>query len=384
MQCLTKFVHLTFLSLFLLELVFVSPARAQGDLCAVAKDLTVQGLEQVKSGSTNEVQDGLQLLKHANDVCISFGDAWYYRALFEKRLGQTARTNYSLSKAKFFGSEAMDQGLDPFALATGGPVETAEPGTLREKWALVVGISNFQDRHLPHLNFAGKDAMDFAAFLTDPNAGRFKADNVHTLAGDVSTKQLKMELNWLARSAQPDDLVVVFIGSHGTARNKDTADVNYIATSDTELEPEDNLFATSIPLVEISDIVRTRIKARRTVILLDTCHSGAAAATAEGRADSSASQAALDRIRQGYGRVILTSSQADELSYEGRPYANGYFTHFLIEALRKDNHSSIEQVYAEVRDGVSRAAQSVHGRQTPVLSHSDNGTQIVINAPAGK
>jgi uncharacterized caspase-like protein len=291
-----------------------------------------------------------------------------------------------------YGSEAMDQDADPFQLATtAGAPKTAE-GPIHEKWALVVGISKFQDKHLGRLNFASKDAKDFAAVLVDPSAGRFKPSNVHSLVdGEVTTRQLKQELNWLARSANdPNDLVVIFLATHGTPRNKDTAEVNYIATSDTEVEPEDNLFATALPMVQISDIVRSRIKAQRTVVLLDTCHSGAAAADSVARAaslvsDSSASSDTLDRIRQGTGRAILTSSSPEEKSYEGQPYSNGYFTHFLLEGLRKNGgQDSIEQIYATLKLGVSKAANSIQRKQTPVFSHSEHGAEIVIGAsPSG-
>ena len=331
-------------------------------------------------------------MKHATEVCISNGDAWYYRSVFEKERGQPGNVQYALDKAKKFGSEAMEQGANPFHLATGGPAgadaaTTAEP--LGEKWALVVGISKFQDKHLPRLNFASKDAKDFSSLLLDPGVGRFKASNVHALTeGQVTAKELKIELNWLARSAQPNDLVVIFLSSHGTPRNRDTAEVNYIATSETETEPEDNLFATAFPMVEISDVVRTRIKAQRTVILLDTCHSGAAVGNLQVRGaamkDAAASDKALDRIRQGVGRAIVTSSSPEEQSYEGKPFDNGYFTHFLLEALRKGKgNDSIEQVYASVKQNVSKAAGSIQRKQTPVLSKSERGEEIVIGAASG-
>src|SRR5215471_1517486 len=57
--------------------------------CGVARDFMVQGLERIKTASNSEVADGLQLLKHANEVCTSLGDAWYYRSVFERRLNQT-------------------------------------------------------------------------------------------------------------------------------------------------------------------------------------------------------------------------------------------------------------------------------------------------------
>jgi hypothetical protein len=364
--------------------------REEQEKLNLSKDVVVQALEQVKTGTKKEAEDGLQLLKHAAEICINNGDAWYYRAVFEKERGQPANAPYALDKAKRFGSEAMDQGLNPFHLATapppGAPVTTTVLEPLGEKWALVVGISKFQDKHLPHLNFTSKDAKDFSAYLLDPKLGRFKAENVHSFTeGEVTTKQLKMELNWLARSAQPADMVVIFLSSHGTPRSRDTADVNYIATSDTETEPEDNLFGSSIPLTDISDIVRSRIKAKRTVILLDTCHSGAAIKTAQsGMKDASPSEDAVDRIRQGVGRAILTSSSPEEQSYEGKPYDNGYFTHFLLEALRHNNgNDTIEQVYASLKQNVSKAAASIQRKQTPVFNKSEHGNEIVLGAKPG-
>ena len=370
-------------------LALLTTGTAAQDQCNLAKDLVVQALERVKTGTKDEAEDGLQLLKHATEVCINNGDAWYYRSVFEKERGQPGNVQYALDKAKKFGSEAMEQGANPFHLATGTSAgdTNVSAGPLGEKWALVVGISKFQDKHLPRLNFASKDAKDFSTLLLDSKAGRFKASNVHALTeGQVTARELKMELNWLARNAQLNDLVVIFLSSHGTPRNRDTAEVNYIATSETETEPEDNLYATALPMVEISDVVRTRIKAQRTVILLDTCHSGAAVGSLQGRGavavkDSSASGTALDRIRQGVGRAIVTSSSPEEQSYEGKPYENGYFTHFLLEALRKNNgYDSIEEVYASLKQNVSKAAGTIQRKQTPVLSRSEHGAEIVIGA----
>jgi hypothetical protein len=372
-----------------LAFLFLSQVAAQ-EQCNLAKDLVVQSLERIKMGTNEEAGDGLQLLKHATEVCINSGDAWYYRSLFEKKLGQASKADYSLKKAKMFSSEAMDAGADPFVLSTGPHAGTFAPGPVHEKWALVVGISKFQDSRLHRLNFASKDAKDFAAVLLDPKIGRFQASHVHSLAdGEVTTRQLKQELNWLARSASdPNDLVVIFLSSHGTPRSIDTAEVNYIATSDTEVIPEDSLFATALPMVEVSDIVRSRIKARRTVIFLDTCHSGAAIGNPNvsqpGPADSSASLAALDRLRQGVGRAIVTSSATDEQSYEGTPFANGYFTHFLLEALQKNGgQDSIEQIYGYLKQSVAKAAGAIQRKQNPAFSRSEHGEEIVIGAPAG-
>ena len=392
--------------LLLLVISAVAPsARAQGDRCGVSKDFEFQALEQIKTGAQSEVEDGLQLLKQATEVCASFGDAWYYRSLFERKLGQTPKANYSLDKAKLFGSQAMDDGANPFVLAAPPrPGETKLP-PVRNKWALVVGISQFSDTRLS-LQYTTKDARDFAAALADPKVGRFPAANVHVLGEtEVPTSRFKEELNWLARSAQEDDLVVIFVATHGTSRTDDTAEVNYIVTSDTDLSSQDKLFGSALGMVELSDIVRSRIKARRTVILLDTCHSGGALSTskerAAGLADSAPSTQALDRIRQGVGRAILTSSQEEQFSYEGAPFQNGYFTHFLLEALRQNNGmNTVQQDYDYVKEQLPKAvaarvqtsrgvrlkdnapaAASQPATQVPALSSSELGGDIVLGAP---
>ncbi len=115
----------------------VAHGGAQGpdqEQCNLSKDLVVQALERVKSGTKDEAEDGLQLLKHATEVCINNGDAWYYRSVFEKERGQPGNVQYALDKAKKFGSEAMEQGANPFHLATGGAAggaATADGGTVK-------------------------------------------------------------------------------------------------------------------------------------------------------------------------------------------------------------------------------------------------------------
>ncbi|HEY4740616.1 MAG TPA: caspase family protein [Candidatus Acidoferrales bacterium] len=387
----------TLLSAAVLLLAFFPiSAFAQGVKCGAAKDLVVQGLEHIKTGTEPEIADGLQLLKHANEVCPTYGDAWYYRSLFEAKLGHAPNASYALGKAKLFGSDAMNENANPFILAAPVQPGKTELSPVREKWALAIGISRFNERGLD-LAYTSKDAKDFATLLQDPNAGRFKPSNVHVLSEKVTTRQLKEELNWLARMAQEDDLVVIFLASHGTARSMDTADVNYVVTTDTELQPQDSLFATSLAMVDLSDIVRSRIKARRTVILLDTCHSGAATVATKERAlaDSAPSRGALERISQGLGRAIVASSSEDQVSYEGAPYQNGYFTHFLLDALRQNGGmNNIEQVFAYVKEQVSKAVAarnagnrgvSAEGQsgitppgQTPVLDTSELGNGIVL------
>jgi len=162
--------------------------------------------------------------------------------------------------------------------------------------------------------------------------------------------------------------------------------VNYIVTNDTEIRPRDDLFATALPIVEVTQVVRSRIRARRTLVLLDTCHSGAATAGAqrltEDVGESSVSSETLDAIRQGFGRAVIASSQAGQKSFENDEAKNGYFTYYLLQAMKKrKGQDSIDKVYvyAYVADGVSKGvAAKFQMQQTPVLSQSEQGAEIVL------
>ena len=383
LKSLLKCRHAMASYIFLATLLFTPVSSRAQERCGAARDLMFQALERVSTGANNEIDNGLQLLKRAIALCTTLGDAWYYRSLFERKLN-SGKADYALSKATLLGSEAMDEHLDPFHLAAspGGHQGKGAGGAPRQKWALVIGISKFTDAHVPQLAYAGKDAQDFAAVLQDPQVGRFQPDHVHTLLNaEATTRKIKSELNWLARNAQADDLVVIFVATHGSPREFDSRDVNYIVTSDTAIKPQDELFATALGMVELTQVVRSRILALRTVIFLDTCHSGAATKAA-GVVESSVATGTLDSIRQGVGRAIITSSGAGESSYENSDAQNGYFTFYLLQALRQSKGmDSIQKLYSYVHDQVSGSVETKYKlHQNPVLSQSEGNDQIVIGA----
>ena len=222
------------LTLLLLLASAIAPAQER---CGIAKDLMIRALERLSTvnAPASEVEDGVQLLKRASSECASLGDAWYYRSLFEKKVGHQNLADFALRQAKLVGSQAMDNKADPFHLAAPPrPGEKPNPA-VHDKWALVVGISRFKDPTVPKLTYTAPDAEAFAAALKDPMFGKFKPDHVHLVTGEGATRDKIMEeLNWMARMAGEEDLLVVYISGHGSSRNQDIADASYVITYDTE------------------------------------------------------------------------------------------------------------------------------------------------------
>jgi len=388
----------------------VSPRLiAEGIRCGAGQDLVVQALERITPQSGNDAfQDALELLKHAVSECPELGDAWYYRSLVERRLGHTALANYAMDKARFNGSDALNDSLNPLELSTPAsrgfetdqgttPVPTAppvRPGPVQQKWALIVGIGQFTDVQIPRLNFTTADAKSFAVALEDPSIGGFPADNVHVLTdGQATTKNIKEELNWIARHAQPNDLVVIYVATHGTPRTMDSAGgANYLVTYDTEIYKgssfdEDSMYATAYPMVDLANAVATRMKALRTAVFLDTCYSGGAAAAdsaaAAGKLTSSApSQTMLTHMIEGTGRIVMAASEVNEESLESNQFGHGYFTYYLLQALKKGKgETPLSEVYATVAQDVSQSVSAKGMHQHPVMDRSSANADFALRSP---
>jgi len=372
-----------------LPVIFALLAAANGQgRCAVGQDLVMQMLERVHPGSNaSTMQDGVELLKHAISECPTLGDAWYYRSLLERRLGNARLADYALTKAQDNDSSAYKQNLDPFTLST--RPNAPPPAQVRDKWALIVGISTFQQPQIEKLGikFTTTDAGDLARLLKDPAVGRFKPDHVVTLTDrQATTIGIKERLNWLARMAGPDDLVLVYFATHGSARDMDTANASYIVTYDTNVganfDNQDALFATGLGMAEVASIVASRIHAQRAVVVLDTCYSGGTGAGGKGllTPGSAVSRDTMELMKQGAGRVVLSASQGDQEALGDPTLAGGHgiFTYYLMDALKRSKgQDTIAAMFPYIRQQVEARAR---GAQTPVMSQSDRGDQIVIGA----
>jgi uncharacterized caspase-like protein len=245
------------------------------------------------------------------------------------------------------------------------------------KWALVVGVGQFQNPRL-NLRYTRNDAQSVADLLRDPAYGRFAAGQVRLIADSEATAvNIRAGLNWLARSSTPDDMAVIYIATHGTAREQDAAGASYVAAYDTDVDSLDGLYSTAIPMVEITTVVRTRIKALKVAVILDTCHSqGALAQTVT--IPQSVSPQTLDRIREGTGRVILAASRTEESSYEVARYGHGLFTYYLLEGLKQQKDTPLDKLYPWIADQVSREAGANGWKQHPVFSASDDVSPVVL------
>ena len=244
-----------------------------------------------------------------------------------------------------------------------------------DKWALVVGISKFSDPSL-NLRYPAKDAQDFYNYLI--TKGNFAKDHVRLLLNEKATKENILDQlgdSWLPRAALPDDLVVIFISSHGSSSDADIRGVNYVVAHNTNPA---KLFTTGIPMQHLADTIRERVHSDRVLVVLDTCHAGGAS---ESKGIVRQANADAATIAQGSGQLVICSSDKNQTSWESKQYPNSVFTRSLIEGLQKQGSSSdVSDVFNFVKDKVQQEVVQERGvLQTPVLESSKwTGKDLVI------
>ncbi len=246
---------------------------------------------------------------------------------------------------------------------------------VKDKWAVVIGVSSFADPRI-NLRYASKDAEDFKEFLI--NKCHFANDHVKLLTNEAATKDRILDVlgdSWLPRVSLPDDLVVIFISTHGSPASMDVMGVNYLVAYDTS---PDKLFTTGIPLQRLADTIKERVHAKRVLVILDTCFSGSASATKalirSGNVDAMA-------VAQGTGHVVICSSSKSEVSWESKKYKNGVFTHTLMDTLlAKGESTKLAEAFTQLKDSVQQQVASERGvLQTPVLEASRwKGNDLVL------
>lgn len=255
------------------------------------------------------------------------------------------------------------------------------PGGAAARAALVIAVDSYLDEGLRQLRAPAADASTFGAVLGDPELGGFEVTSL--LNGTAHEVRLAV-VEFLA-DRHPDDVALVYLSCHGLV---DARRRLYFAARDTL---KDRLSATGVESHWLLDQLE-ECRARRQIVILDCCFSGAFARGTKGDGDLGLGERFLG---QGRGRVVLTASRGTEYSFEGSPIPGSavpgsVFTNALVTGIRTgeadadgDGFISVDDAYAYAFDEmrVSGAEQTpqrwLYGAEGSILlarSPSVSGT----------
>jgi WD40 repeat protein len=239
---------------------------------------------------------------------------------------------------------------------------------------LAIGINAYIDRgwtppgadgaiKFAPLKLAVNDAKAFAAALRKAGVGQYADVKVtEALDAGASLRALDQAIDRIAAEVRPRDTFVLFAAAHGTSE----AGHFYLIPQDYQGGP-DALTRGAVGQERLQDWIANRIKAKKALILLDTCESGAlVGGFLRSRTDLPASETAVGRLNEATGRPVLTAAAQGEPAFEGYE-GHGVFTWALLDALRNGDRNGngvieLNELAAHVQDQVPKISAKLNGR----------------------
>ena len=221
-------------------------------------------------------------------------------------------------------------------------------------YALLVGISSFQDPNINPLSYAHKDAIELTRLLESPRAGAIPAENIVTLTNEKATRgaiQSAIETHLKGRAGK-NDTILLFIASHGAMVPIKEKPRGFIVAYDSN--PQD-LASSGIPMDDIRKLFETQLsEVKRLYLYVDVCHAGNVGVI-EGKVDEKITVGSM--VSQEVQMFGMLAAQKGQVAYEGVNYGGGHgaFSYFLMRALNGD-----ADIDGDGKVGMSELADYVH------------------------
>lgn len=210
--------------------------------------------------------------------------------------------------------------------------QTAVNTESKNTYAVVVGISDYQDPTIPDLKYADKDAKAFADFLKSPAGGRLDDDHLKLLLNkDATLGQFASSLDWLMEICKEGDRALIYFSGHGDVERKTVSQPGFLLCWDApgRVYMSGGAFGLAY-LEEIINTLSTQNKVK-VVMIADACHSGKLSGSQIGGTQATAANLS----RQYANEIKLLSCQPNEFSLEGEQWGGGrgVFSYHLIDGL---------------------------------------------------
>ncbi len=247
-----------------------------------------------------------------------------------------------------------------------------------QRLGLIIGNSAYLDTGLSRLLTPDVDVGALGEILLDAELGGF--DDVNVLV-NMSSHIIRRAIASFFSKKSREDLLLLYFSGHGVLDDQGHL---YLAVRDTDSKL---LRGTAISAGYITDEMNNS-RSQRQVLILDCCHSGAFARGTKGQPGASVGTASAFE-GTGYGRVVLTASDATQYAWEGEQVIgeaeNSLFTHYVLQGIKSgeadlngDGQITIDELYDYVYERVVRQTP----KQTPgKWSYKERGEIILSRAP---
>jgi|GEM_PF-1021325 len=248
------------------------------------------------------------------------------------------------------------------------------------QYVLAVGINRYRESLLD-LGSARQDAEAVAACLRARCANMFRELNITTLYDLSATKEnIIKALEDLKRKAGPADEVVLFFSGHGDISPGD--DEYYFIPSDFAIKGDvGSMYRNGGVSAGALGTLCGDIKARKILVMFDSCHSGRAATAFQKMSEIKA----IRMLAKSTGLHIATASTDVQTAGEVGDLGHGIFTYAILEGLSgkadsdKDSIITVLELLPFIGVEVERLSEKHMGRkQYPVTDSRGMDFPLVI------
>ncbi|MGB5032529.1 MAG: caspase family protein [Saprospiraceae bacterium] len=250
-------------------------------------------------------------------------------------------------------------------------------------YAVVVGISDYQDPGIPDLRFADKDAEAFANFLRSKAGGSVHSDNLQLLTNTQATAgRIAEALDAIIEKAKKDDLVIIYFSGHGDVEGKKLTQPGFLLCWDapSRVYMGGGTYSLSF-LQEVVSTLSIQNQAK-VVVITDACHAGKLAGSQIGGAQLTTSNLA----KQYANEVKILSCQPNEFSLEGPQWGGGrgVFSYHLVDGLygladrNNDGQVTLGEIDRYLEDHVT--AEAAPQSQVPILLGNKTDRMANVNS----
>jgi len=253
----------------------------------------------------------------------------------------------------------------------------SEPATVKLRWSgkvkedefiikpklyiLAIGVSKYEDKNLT-LQFAAKDADDFAESLLKEKGGLYRDVAVKVLTDEKATKDEILDgFDWISKETTSKDVAIVFLAGHGV---NEKGGVYYFLPVNANI---DRLRRTGVPFTEMKNTVASM--AGKTILFIDTCHSGNVMGARGAATDIMGVVNELASAENG--AVVFASSTGKQYSFEDPNWGNGAFTKAVVEGINgKADYTGKGKITINMLDLYisERVKELTRGKQTPTTA----------------
>lgn len=301
---------------------------------------------------------------------------------------------------------AKPAGAKPAPAAPAEPAEPAPPAPppapVINTWALLVGVSKYQNPAIPSLQFPAADATAIRDALVDARLGGLPAGNVKLLTdGEATAANISAAVDdFLRPNVKKGDKVIVFLAGHGATKGVGPAAKSYFLATDTKGVTTASLDASAVAVKTLTQKLG-ELPAAQFTVFMDACRNdptpGRSAAKPNNLSDIMTRDAQVTPrdATQPASSVTFFACAIGQRAFEDSAKEHGVFTYYILDAIRQgavpqpDGTVDLGGLASYVKDKVSGwAEQASRGsdtdfEQTPeaVGQVSDEGTaenQVVL------